>query len=328
MSILNYGGKNTGTFQGPDEKPLPVPLLQYIIHYAYGISEPDIMRLSAKTLSEYKGTDSLTKRTVLEKLLKTLENTSGNGFKLMPHGLVLSRQAAANVIDFVYYVEGYRGGRLALGPCICELANQKYPPGVIEPEFKDMTLYYASDIYTNLPFGHRAITAEEGKQVLEDMHQKGYIHNVFYMFGKKYGAFVMCNCDRDICTPVSATRVLGAGLNCSKGPEICLRDPSKCLGPEACGECLRRCPFGANKLVEGKIVHDRSKCMGCELCVTTCKGKARKLEERRDYKLDDVMNRSLLLAGKYGRPALEPLDALGGEGSGIKFAVDAAEGKI
>lgn len=326
MNPLNYRGKQSGTFQGHDGEPLPVGIVQYVLHYAYGVSEPMIMRLSATVLAEYRSADSETKKKLLAGILRTLENTSAQGMNsFMPHGIVLSRQAAANVIDFVYYVEGFRGGRLAAGPCICQVANKRYPPGVTEPEIKDITLYYASDIYTNLPLGHKSVTAEEAKEIMEDMHQKGYLHHVFYMFSKRSGAFVMCNCDKDICTPVSATRVLGAGLNSSPGPEICLRDATKCLGPEECGMCIKRCPFDANRIADGKIFHDRTKCMGCELCVTTCKGNARKLEERKDYKLDHVMNRSLLLAGKYGRPALKPLSPDDGEGSGLKYVTEEKE---
>ena len=151
MALLNYKGKNSGTYQGVNETPLPVSIVQYILHYAYGVSEPTIMRLSASVLQSYKNADNQAKKKILEKLLKTLENTSDTGIKFMPHGIVLGRKAAENVIDFVYFVEGFRGGRLAVGPCICELANKKYPPGVTAPEYKDITLYYASDIYTNLP---------------------------------------------------------------------------------------------------------------------------------------------------------------------------------
>lgn len=305
MSILNYQGKKSGTYQGMNEKPLPVPMLQYILHYAYGKNEPTIMRLSTNMMKKLKSANTESKRKRLEKLLKTLENTSETGFTFLPHGIALSRHAAANVVRFVDKVEGFRGGRLAVGPCMCQVATKTYPEGVTELEQKDITLYYASDIYTNLPFGHKPITAEQAIEILEEMHRKGYIHNIFYMFGKKSGAFVMCNCDKDVCVPVSATRVLGEGLNCSKGPEICLRDPEKCLGPEKCGACLKRCPFGANRVVDGAVVHNRDKCMGCELCVTTCKGQARQLEERTDYRLDHVMNRSLLLAGKYGREPLK-----------------------
>lgn len=45
--------------------------------------------------------------------------------------------------------------------------------------------------------------------------------------------------------------------------------------------------------------------MGCEVCVSTCKGCARVLEERTDYGFDHILNRDLLLSGKYGRPEME-----------------------
>ena len=143
------------------------------------------------------------------------------------------------------------------------------------------------------------------KEILADMHKKGYVHNVLYMFGKKSGAFVMCNCDREVCAVVKGTRILGPGINCEKGPEVIKRDRSKCLGAQECGMCVKRCPFGANKIKDGMVIFDKEKCMGCELCVATCKGCARELEERKDYGYDEVMHRELLLAGKYGRPELD-----------------------
>ena len=87
-----------------------------------------------------------------------------------------------------------------------------------EPEIKDLTLYYGADIYENLPLGHHPVTKEEAKEILADMHKKGYVHNVLYMFGKKSGAFVMCNCDREVCAVVKGTRILGPGINCEKRP--------------------------------------------------------------------------------------------------------------
>ncbi len=60
-----------------------------------------------------KSADTESKRRRLEKLLKTLENTSETGFTFLPHGIVLGRHAAENVVRFVDKVEGFRGGRLA-----------------------------------------------------------------------------------------------------------------------------------------------------------------------------------------------------------------------
>ena len=120
MNFLNYQGKNSGTYQGPDDKPMPVSLLQYIVHYAYGVNEPTILRMSAAMLDEYEGTPEGLRRKVLEKVIRTAQNTSEKGNKLIPHGIVLGRKATANLIDFVYHVEGYRGARMAVGPCCGE----------------------------------------------------------------------------------------------------------------------------------------------------------------------------------------------------------------
>lgn len=298
-------GVETVSFQGKGEKAKPVSLAQYIMHYAYGASEPTILKTGDILMRGYEGATTEEKREFYKKLMAKMENTSKTGNYFLPHGIILSQKAAENVIDFVYTVEVGAGAHVSAGPCICEVALKKYPEGVTEPEIKDLTLYYGADIYENLPLGHHPVTKEEAKEILADMHKKGYVHNVLYMFGKKSGAFVMCNCDREVCAVVKGTRILGPGINCEKGPEVIKRDRSKCLGAQECGMCVKRCPFGANKIKDGMVIFDKEKCMGCELCVATCKGCARELEERKDYGYDEVMHRELLLAGKYGRPELD-----------------------
>ena len=305
MNFLNYQGVNSDTFQGENGKPMPVSMLQYIAHYAYGLSEPTLLRMSQALMDKYEGSKEGLKRKVLEKAIRIAQDSSEKGNKLVPHGIVLSRKATANLIDFVYYVEGYRGARMAVGPCICQYASGKTPPGVDEIEWKDLTLFYGADIYKDLPLGHREVNAEEAKEIFEEMHERGYVHNAFYLYGTRPGRFVRRNCPTDRGPPVRGTRLMGPGLMAEKGPEVTVRDATKCLGAEECGMCAKRCPFGASKIVNGEIVFDQSRCMGCELCVTTCKGHARKLVERKDYGYDHILNRTLVLAGLYGRPELE-----------------------
>lgn len=208
MNFLNFQGKNSGTYQGPDGEPLPVSLLQYIVHYAYGVSEPTVLRMSAAMMDKYEGTEEGLKRTVLEKIIRKAQDTSENGNTFIPHGIVLGRKATGNLIDFVYHVEGYRGARMAVGPCICQIAAKKTPEGVDEIEWKDLTLFYGADIYKDLPMGHKEVNAEEAKEIFEEMHRRGYVHNAFYLFGKRSGLFVLCNCDKDLCQTVRGTLLL------------------------------------------------------------------------------------------------------------------------
>ena len=47
-------------------------------------------------------------------------------------------------------------------------------------------------------------------------------------------------------------------------------NPSRCLTAQVCGRCLKACPTGALSLVDGLILHDRSKCQECFACVRAC----------------------------------------------------------
>lgn len=49
-----------------------------------------------------------------------------------------------------------------------------------------------------------------------------------------------------------------------------------CHNPETmafcihCGLCVRHCPAGALAVVDGKVVHDPSRCTGCDTCIHIC----------------------------------------------------------
>ncbi len=292
-------GENLG-FQGGLEKGEPISLKQYMGQVAYGISEPTLLKMSASMMDKYENeTDPIKKEKLRIQLAKS-EDTSANGNSVLPHGIVLSRKAAQNLVDFIYSIDGQTGAYIAGGPCVCQKAYKKLPEGVDDYEIKDLTLYYGADVSLTQNWGHTRLSKEKAKEILADMASKGYVHNVLYILGKASGAFVLCNCDGEVCAVTRATRLLGPGINCEKGPEVVKFDPNKCLGPEKCGNCVKSCVFGVNKVVDGKISYDADKCMGCEVCVEKCEGGARVLEEWKEYPMDHIISRDLALAGKYG----------------------------
>ena len=304
MSFLNFHGKDSVKFNGHDNPVVPVSMAQYVMHYLYGVNEPALVKQASKILD---GIETAATAEEMEKKIGAFTMMSAHpAMKSMPHGLALSQNAAKNVMDFAYYVEGAKGARIAVGPCICQLGTKKYPPGIAEPEIKDITLFYGADIYLDLGMEFEEITADEAKEILDEMHRRGYVHQALYMFDAGAGLFVMCNCDGNVCSGVKGVRLTGTGIG--KGPEICKQDPGKCLGIEKCGKCLERCPFGVNKADGDAVIFDQSKCMGCELCVTTCQGGARELEIREDYEFEHIMSKTLLLAGKYGYESMVPYE--------------------
>jgi len=305
MSFLNYHKNESLMFNGHDSEAIPVGLTQYVMHYLYGANEPSLVKIAK---SQLDGVEEATTEKERQKKLDTFSMMSGSSLtKDLPHGIAMSRNAAKNLMDFVYYVEGARGARIAVGPCICQLGLKKYFGGRTEPEIKDITLFYGADIYLDLGMGFKEITADEAKDILDEMHDRGHVHQALYMYEEPRGLFVMCNCDREICSTIRGTVLTGNDV-VGKGPEICVHDKSKCLGVEKCGKCIERCPFEVNKADGDEILFDQSRCMGCELCVTTCEGKARTLEIREDYKYEHILSKTLLLAGKYGYGGIEPYE--------------------
>lgn len=49
-----------------------------------------------------------------------------------------------------------------------------------------------------------------------------------------------------------------------------------CHNPEtlslcrSCGECVKKCPAGALKMREGRVIWDQEKCCGCDACIHVC----------------------------------------------------------
>ena len=94
---------------------MSVSMLQYIAHYAYGANEQTILKLGALAMNQYEKSDSLAKKKLILEFMKKLGNTSSNGNSFLPHGIVLSRNAAFNVLDFVYYARFSDARRFGCG---------------------------------------------------------------------------------------------------------------------------------------------------------------------------------------------------------------------
>lgn len=300
MGHFHYIKDERPQFLGQEHETQSVSYFRYILHYIYGINEPALMRRATKLCDGIEAAKTPKEREKKIKQFKAL--ASSKATQSLPHIIVVSHNGAKNVMDFAYNVEGPKGARIAVGPCVCQVAEKQYPEGVTAPEIKDITLFYGADIYNDLDEGYQVINAEEAKQVLDWCHEKGYIHQAAYCYNSGTGLFVMCNCDDKVCSAVRGYNLTGSGVQ--KGPEICSRDESKCIGV-ACGKCIERCRFHASSIVDGKVVFDQLKCMGCEVCVVTCKGNARSMQEREDYEYENILSKKLILAGRYGYEELE-----------------------
>jgi ferredoxin len=269
----------------PGEGLRSVGPVQYLLHWVYAVLEPSLMRafnflLKVKFVTETKWG------------LRALNLLCKSG-AIFPHCICVTTGAAERFVDYITEIEGPKGARLAVGPCVCQraLGCRK------EPYIKDMVVLYGADIYYHLNVGYRLISADEAKAMLKEFEREGLVHFLdLCMRSGKY-VFVICNCDTEICPGPRIYRLTKKFL--WPGPEILKHDPARCIGPEKCGKCLERCIFDVNTVVNGEIVVDYNKCMGCGLCIDTCMGKARSMAVRDDYAHEHQVPAGVLLEGRH-----------------------------
>lgn len=264
--------------------------VQYLLHTCYALLEPSLLRLMDRVLDNW----FFGRTRVGRWLLRFGCRQSW----YLPHGVVLTTEAAERLLDFITATEGPRGARLAVGPCVCQSALDRWQ----EPSKKDMVILYGADIYLRHYKDYTLIDAEEGKRLLRECHEKGLFHTVDFCMASGKWTFVVCNCEKDICLITRSYLVTGEFL--IPGPEVVTHDRVVCLGEKECGRCLTRCMFGANLLADGKPEVLADKCLGCGLCVTTCPSGARKMTSRPDF----------THASKVAGTVMQGLDAAGPPG--------------
>ncbi len=254
--------------------------IQYFLHKLYAIAEPPILRIVDYLITSKRISETGTGRA----LLKAIAIMS----HFFPHGLVLTTTAAERFMEYIDTVEGPRGARIAVGPCVCQRALDRWQ----EPSIKDIVVLYGADIYRHLDIGYRIINADEAVTLLRQCRDAGLIHSLDFCMQSGKWTFVMCNCDRDICVLYRTWRLTGKFLY--PGPEIATLDTERCWGENKCGLCIERCLFKAITASESVPAYDPLKCMGCGLCVITCKGKARIMTPRKDFRHGRIFHESFV----------------------------------
>ena len=256
--------------------------IQYMLHWLYGVFEPPILRAVDILLTRKWIKDTNLGRF----LLKQIARLSW----YFPHGLIVTTEAAGRMVDFVINIEGPKGARIAVGPCVCQRSLGIWQ----EPCKKDMVVLYGADIYTHLNLGYELIDGDQAKALLKQYADAGLVHSIDFCMQSGKWTFVICSCDTEICIPARVYLLTGRFLY--PGPEEVRHNVEKCVGTKACGRCITRCLFGSNQgKPDGSILHNSKKCLGCGLCASTCVGKARTMIPRPDWQHENVITSRILL---------------------------------
>lgn len=259
--------------------------LHYTVHRFYSILEVKfILRMVDWLLSKKAMTQTGWGRKVMLIIAKVSRD--------LPHGIIVTTEAAQRAVDYLDRLEGPDEVRFALGPCLCQMAMRKWE----EPVIKDIQMLYAKDMFMSLKLGYRVVGAAEVKAVLKRCHDLGYVHALEMCLQSGKWLFCLCNCEPRICAPMRVYLLNGEMM--WKGPEVCAGNTKRCSGVEKCGKCLERCIFNAIEVRDGKAGVNREKCMGCGLCVSTCPKRARSMAVRDDYEHGHQVPAKILLPGR------------------------------
>jgi ferredoxin len=168
---------------------------------------------------------------------------------------------------------------LAVGECPCRAVaeNPCLPPGEM-----DVCLFVGdpqSAFLAELNPKFRRIDQEEGIKILEDAHERGFVHCAYFKkdFARRFIA--ICNCCSCCCLGMKTWNLFGEDVPILAPSGYVSEVSEECVG---CGDCVDACGFSALSMDDDgeKAVVDNKKCMGCGVCEDKCPTEAISL--RRD----------------------------------------------
>ena len=112
------------------------------------------------------------------------------------------------------------------------------------------------------------ITQEEAIKILEDVHEKGFVHCAYFKkdFARRFVA--ICNCCSCCCQGMKAWDMFGGAIPLLAPSGWVAEIDDTCMG---CGDCVDSCNFFAISMSNEQVaVIDRDKCMGCGVCESKC----------------------------------------------------------
>ena len=125
--------------------------------------------------------------------------------------------------------------------------------------------------------GYKHVSKEELIRLLEDCDNRGLVHQLIFFPNPDfyYGCCNCCTCCCEILHNYKRflnPRVVKSDFIEQTNSQIC----------KNCGTCTEICPFSTRRIINEKLIVDKSKCMGCGICIRKCPENAIKLIKRKE----------------------------------------------
>lgn len=155
--------------------------------------------------------------------------------------------------------------------CICRLQQKLIGKGCDRPLETCLVLAPVSGVFDQSETT-RAISKTEALRILDDAAQAGLVHSPGNF---QDGHYYICNCCTCCCGVLRNVAEFSVPTAIASSGFVAVVDESVCAG---CGDCLRRCQFGALAVPESVCVVEAMRCVGCGLCVSVCPPQALQLK--------------------------------------------------
>ncbi len=158
---------------------------------------------------------------------------------------------------------------LAVGVCPCRSVAENPCLGPDEMEVCMFVGDPGAAFIAEFNPSFRAITQEEAIKILEDCHERGFVHCAYFKkdFARRFVA--ICNCCSCCCLGMKSWNLFGEDVPILAPSGYVAEIGDDCIG---CGDCVGSCGFFALSMDEDNqvAVVDQSKCMGCGVCEDKC----------------------------------------------------------
>jgi len=163
---------------------------------------------------------------------------------------------------------------ISVGTCICRHQGALLGRPSSKPVNNCMVLGESAKFAAERGFTTH-LTQEEAIKRVEEAEEAGLIHT----FANSPDKFtnLLCNCYKDLCLIIKMTGKSPAPSLAVNARYLVRIKEDDCTGCEA---CIPRCQMDALKMVDGKLIRDEIRCIGCGICMWVCPTEALFLEPR------------------------------------------------